>query len=177
MYPEAKSASGSRAMFDEVRSVAERYGGHGLPRRFARWLGDVTLPRARAAFRSGDMATGQELLAYTLAHAPECRSESLLAEALADEAWRRVDSMGAEAGAAVRWVSQICLGLPAAFVSPTSVERRVLGLLYEALALRSFRQRRTLEGIRFAVHAIAQDRGRAANRGLWSGSVRSLLAR
>src|SRR4029078_65573 len=99
------------------------------PRHFARWLGNVTLPQARIAFRSGATAAGQELLAYALAYAPECRSEALLAETLADEAWRRIDSSGEGVPAAVCWVSQICRGLPAAYVAPAKIERLGVVLL------------------------------------------------
>ena len=175
MYAEAKSSSSSSAMFDEIKSVAQRHGGQGLPRQIAGWLGGLKMPEALEALRRGDLAAGQAGLAYVIANDPGWRSEARLAETLAGEAWRRRSEAGKDSQSALRWARQICHDLPKSFVSPKRIERRVLGLLYESLAFQSYRQGRTSEGLRYAVQALAQDRRRAANRGLWSVTIRSLV--
>jgi hypothetical protein len=138
------------------------------------YLQYTLMPSAMTALSAGDLSSGQPRLASVLDNVPAWRSESRLAEVLAHLAWRRISEAGEDSQAALHWISQICRGLPDRYVAPKSLERHVLGLLYEALAFRSYRQGRTVEGLRNAARAIAQDRRRAANRGLWSITIRSL---
>jgi len=177
IYPEAKTSSGSPAMFDEFRTVGERYGGFGLLNQMVGWIIPGLLPQALEALKQGDLAQGQAWLTAVIANDPAWRSETRLAEVLVGLAWRRITEAGAESRAAADWISQICLGLPDKFISPAKLQRQVLGLLYEALAFHSYRLGQTGRGLRYATRAIAHDRRRAANRGLWSLTLRSLARR
>ena len=175
LYREAKTSQRSPAMFDEIRAVAERYGGHGLPAEMAVVLEYVLMPSAISALRAGDLSEGQPQLVSVLDHIPSWRSETRLAEVLVNLGWRRINEAGADRQAALQWISQICLAIPDRFIAPKRLERRVLGLLYEALAFQSYHQGRSAAGLGYAVRAIVQDRRRAANRGLWAITLRSLV--
>ena len=175
LYPEAKTSSRTPAMFDEIRAVAERYGGRGLPAEMAVVLEFTMMPSAISALRAGDLSSALPRLASVLDHVPAWRSETRLAQVLAGLAWRRVSEAGEDSQAALHWIGQICHGLPDRFVAPRRLERQVRGLLYEALAFRGYRLGRTGEVLGYAARAIAQDHRRAANRGLWSITIRSLV--
>jgi hypothetical protein len=174
LYPEAKTGSGSPGMFAEIKTVAERHGGQGLPRKFARLLADIRVAQVTTALRQGDIAAGQELLSEVIAYVPDWRSVSRLAELLAGEVWRRLDQPGEDTRLALRWATELCQGLPEAYVEPKSVERRVLGLLLEGLAFQNYRHGRAAVGLHYAVRAVIQDWRRAANRGLWAMTLRAL---
>jgi hypothetical protein len=175
IYDDAKSSSTSLAMFDEIKAVAERHGGAGLPKQMAAWMAGIKAPEAFAALRRGDAASGSAGLNYVLANAPGWFSEASLAEALAGEAWRRIRDINADSPAALQWAAQICRQLPKSPLDPRQVERRVLGLLYEALAFESFRCGQTAKTLRYVIRAMTQDSRRTANRGLWSIAIRSLV--
>ncbi len=175
IYDSAKSSSTSLAMFDEIKTVAERHGGTGLPKQIAGWMAGVKAPEAFAALRRGDVANGLAALAYVLTNAPGWFSEASLAESLAGEAWRRIRAGDADGPAGLQWAAHICRQLPKSPLDPRRVERRVLGLLYEALAFESFRQGRAANSLRYVIRAMTQDSRRAANRGLWSIAIRSLV--
>jgi len=177
LYAEAKTGSGSPKMFKEIRAVVERNGGQGMPAQMAWWLECTLLPRATTALRQGNLASGQPLLASVINNVPAWRSQSRLAEFMANLGWRRIADGGEDTQAALAWVSQLCLALPDESVVPKTVERQALGLINEALAFRSFSQKCAREGLSYAARAIAQDRQRAANRGLWSAAIRALLGR
>ncbi len=174
LYAEAKTSQRSPAMFDEIRAVADRHGGHGLPAKMAVVLEDALMSGAISALRAGDLSVGQAQLVSVLDHIPGWRSETRLAEVLVNLAWRRINEAGGDNQFALRWISQLCRGLPDRFIAPKRLERLVLSLLYEALAFQGYHQGRTAEGLGYAVRAIAQDRHRAANRGLWSITFRSI---
>ena len=175
LYPEAKTSSGAPAMFDEFRSVGERYGGFGLLNQMVGWIVPGLLPQALEALKQGDIARGQAWLTAVIANDPAWRSEGRLAGPLVGRAWRRITEAGADGRAAADWISQICLGLPDKFISPVKLQRQVLGLLCEALAFHSYRQGRTSEGLRYTACAIRLDLRRTANRGLWSMMIRSFV--
>jgi hypothetical protein len=175
IYPQAKTSGGAPAMFDEFRVVGERYGGFGLLNQMVGWLVPALLPKALTALNEGDFVHGHAWLTSVIANEPGWRSESRLGELLAGAAWRRINEAGESSQAAVLWAGLVCRGLPATFIHPKRVERQVLGLLYEALAFCSFRHGQVGEGLRNVARAIAQDHRRAANRGLWSIAVRSLI--
>ena len=59
LYAEAKTSQRSPAMFDEIRAVAERHGGHGLPAKMAVVLESTLMPGAIRAFRAGDLSSGR----------------------------------------------------------------------------------------------------------------------
>jgi hypothetical protein len=174
IYPEAKTSRGLPAMFYELRQVAERYGGSGQLNQMIGWLIPGLLPKALAALRAGDWTHGQAWLESVIANDPAWRSEDRLAKQLADEAWRLMNAGNEPAETAVQWVKQVCAGLPEQFVSPSRIQRQVLGLLYESLAFRNYSLGRGREGLRYAIRAVRQDHRRAANRGLWSISLRAL---
>ena len=175
IYSEAKTSSGDPAMFEEFRTVGERYGGFGLLNQMVGWIVPGLLPQALEALRQGDVARGQAWLMSVIENDPAWRSEPRLAEALVGIAWRRMTEAGLDSRAAADWISNICRSLPGQYISPASLEQQVLGLLYEALAFRSYRQGRTAEGLRYTARAITKDRRRAANRGLWSMTMRSIV--
>ena len=175
IYDDAKSSSTSLAMFDEIKTVVERHGGTGLPKQMAGWMAGIKAPEAFAALRRGDIANGSAGLAYILTNAPGWFSEASLATSLAGEAWRRIRDLEADGPAALQWAAQICRQFPKSPLDSRRVERRVLGLLYEAMAFESFRRGRAGKALRYVVRAMTQDGRRAANRGLWSIAIRSLL--
>jgi len=175
IYPQAKTSRGEPAMFDEFRVVGERYGGFGLLNQMVGWLVPDLLPKALAALNEGDFEHGQTWLTSVIANDPSRQSDSSMAELLAHAAWLRIDEAGATSQAAVAWTRRVCQGLPATFIHPKRVERQALGLFYEALAFRNFRQGQIGDGLRHVARAVAQDHRRAANRGLWSITLRSLV--
>ena len=94
IYAEAETSNRSPAMFDEIRTVVERYGGHGLPVQMAAVLEFTFRLGATAALRAGDLSTGQPQLASLVDHIPEWRSTARLAAFLADLAWWRIREDG-----------------------------------------------------------------------------------
>ena len=175
VYPEAKTSLGLPGMFDEFRAVGERYGGYGQFNQIAVWMVPLLLPKSMAALRRGDLSHGLAWLTSVIANDPAWRSEPRLVERLAGEAWLKICDANEDTHTTLRWAQEICRGLPERFVSPKAVEQRVIGLLYEALAFRSYAQKNASQTLRYAARAVVEDRGRAANRGLWSITVRSLV--
>ena len=175
IYPEAKTSSAAPAMFDEFRAVGERYGGFGLLNQMVSWVVPGLLPKALEALRQGDLEHGQAWLTSVVANDPAWHSETHLAAFLVNWAWGRIQEAGEDSVLAAHWISQVCRRLPERWVAPQRVERRALGLLFEALAFRSYQQGHTRAGLRYAARAVAHDQRRAANRGLWSSALRSLV--
>src|SRR5579859_3303033 len=175
IYPEAKTSRGLPAMFDEMRAVGQRYGGYGQLNQMAGWLLPDLLAKAMQAIRQGDLAHGLDWLTSVMVCDPAWRSEPRLAEWLAGEAWRQLSEAAGAPEPTLRWVLSVCRMLPERFVSRASVERRVLGLLYQALAFQSHQRRQNQAALRYAWQAMTTDGRRAANRGLWSIAIRSLV--
>jgi hypothetical protein len=176
IYPEAKTSLGVPAMFDEYRLMGERYGGYALLNHMS-WIVPTLVPKALAAIRGGDLAQGTAWLTSVIANDPAWRSDRRLADALAEEVWRRMNETGEDFTTTLPWVRQMCQALPRKFVSPEAVERRILALLYQALAFRSYERRLPRETLRFTLRAFAEGNGRLRNRGLWAIAIRSMIGR
>jgi hypothetical protein len=174
VYPEAKTSRGMPGMFDEFRRVGDRYGGYGQLKQNA-WMVPTLLPKAMAAFRQGDLENSSAWLTAVIANDPAWRSEPRLAERLAGEAWRAVGEAATDSNTALQRVRELCQRLPRKHISPKAVERLTLGLLYQALAFRSYGERNFRQSLRYAASAVSQNYGQAGNRGLWSIALRSMV--
>ncbi len=174
VYPEAKTSRGMPGMFDEFRRVGDRYGGYGQLKQMS-WMVPTLLPKAMAALRWGDLENGAAWLTTVIDNDSSWRSGSRLAERLAGELWQAINETKLDANTALQRVSGLCQRLPEKHISPKTVERLVLGLLYQALAFRSFGDRNFGQSLRYSAAAVSKDYGRAANRGLWAIALRSLV--
>jgi hypothetical protein len=112
-----------------------------------------------------------------IANDPAWRSDRRLADVLAEAVWRRMNETGEDFTTTLAWVRQMCQALPRKFISPEAIERRILALLYQALAFRSYERRLTRPTLQYALRAFALGNGRLLNRGLWSIALRSLVGR
>jgi hypothetical protein len=176
IYPEAKTSLGVPAMFEEYRLVGERYGGYALLNHMG-WIVPTLVPKALEAIRNGDLARGAAWLTSVIANDPAWRSNRRLGDALAAEFWRSFNETGEDISATLTRVTQLCRALPRKFVSPEAVERRILALLYQALAFRNYGRRQTRQTLEYVVRAFAQGNGRLFDRGLWSIALRTMLGR
>jgi hypothetical protein len=174
IYPEAKTSRGMPGMFDEFRRVGDRYGGYGQLKQLS-WMVPTLLPKAMAALRRGDLENSAAWLTAVIANDPSWRSESRLAERLAGETWRVIGETSVDANTALQQVRDLCQRLPQKHISPKALERRVMGLLYQALAFRSYGELNFGKSLRYSASAISQSYGQAVNRGLWSITLRSMV--
>jgi hypothetical protein len=139
------------------------------------WMVPTLLPKAMAALRRGDLENSGAWLTAVIANDPTWRSESRLAERLAGETWRVIGEASVDANMALQQVRGLCQRLPQKYISPKALERRVMGLLYQALAFRSYGERNFRKSLGHSASAISHDYRRAGNRGLWSIMLRSLV--
>jgi glycosyltransferase involved in cell wall biosynthesis len=175
LYPEAKTYSGGRRIYLELRRMVERHGGRGLPAYFEDLLRRTHLTAAFEAYRQGDTAQALDELAFVLDVLPHWQEDGrLLADEIVSRAWSLPESAGDDC-APIEFAERVCRHLPPGVAAPAQVRRRALGLLYQALALRSYSQGRPRAARRHAWRAVTHDAERLGNRGLWSVAVRSWL--
>lgn len=171
IYPTAKTSSGDHRLFEEVQRVVARYGRAALPRGMAEWLAAIHVPRAFSAYRSNEMAVGRRELAYVIEYCPDWQVESNLIDALVGQAWQVVLQSGEAAGQL--FIESLCRNLPENVANRSRVTACVLGLFYQALAFEHARLGRSVR--RHIWQAIAYDKTRLFNRGLWALLLRSFF--
>jgi glycosyltransferase involved in cell wall biosynthesis len=172
IYPEAKTYSGGQKVFNEIRSVVERYGGHGFPTIVRQWIVLDQIERARQAFIRGDFASGRQALDFMQAvAADQCQYDiDHWARLVADWACNQLTL--ADPVAAAR---QICGCLPATLPGPALIQQRALSIVYQSLARQDQRSGRRWRAVANVARAVRADRRLLSNRGLLALVVHSLL--
>lgn len=174
VYPEAKTFSGGRAMFAEIRRVVEREGGHGIPADLADWLVSAGLDRALKAYRRADLTSMKDEMAFMLQQLPALSANPRqLAQLLAGHTWHLASEDEKMDGSLLCAAEALGQALPAEIVRPESVRRRALALLCSALAFHSFEHGAGGATRRYTSRAIMADYSFLFNRGLWSIFARS----
>jgi glycosyltransferase involved in cell wall biosynthesis len=175
IYPEAKTSSGNHRYFVEVRDVAVRYGGQGLPAAHEELLLNTNWPKALMAYRQGKWTEAQNELEHLIDLVPLWQSPRVLGHELASRLWAEVQAQQLEAQAVIHLAMDITSYLPANAATPRAIRSQLLAILYQALAFRSYQIGNSAEVLKNFYKAVAQDITCIGNRGLWAISVRSVL--
>jgi glycosyltransferase involved in cell wall biosynthesis len=177
VHPEAKTASGDQRFFVEVRKVAGRYGGQGLPLLHAEWLVMMHWRKATRAYIAGDWSAGQHELHYIMQNVPHWQQSNELSQRLLDRLLLMVQKGEQTEDAALELGAHIAQHLPPQTTQPATVRAQFLSLLNQATAFRYYQQGNWAGVLRCVWQAVAWDKRNLLNKGLWAISLKSAAKR
>jgi len=175
LYPETKTYSSGRTLYREIRSMVERYGGHGLPTYFKSLLLSSHLKTALTAYSDSDWATAHNEVDFVVEVAlPKTDDKCVLADEIADWVWTLASGYRNKQNCLVDFVEFVSEQLPGTELSRDLIRRRAKTLILETLSFENYVQGRFEISRNFAWKAIKADPQAWKNRGLQSIMVRSL---
>lgn len=173
-YPEAKTSSGDYRFFTEVRQVAERYGGRGLPVLHREWLIQIHWRKLYAAYAKSDWQAGQRELSYIMQSLADWTEPNDLSQRLLDRLWEMVLKNRATEAEVAQVGLNIGRHLPPDVSTPRAVCSSVMTRLYQAFAFRYYDRGQFSKVLPAVVNAVRWDWHAGLNRGLWAIGLRSL---